>query len=69
VFGGAGLDDGIGVQFGRLLAGVGAVIVWTVAGSWLLVMAVKRCVGLRVDADAEYEGLDYASHGERGYHP
>lgn len=68
MFGGAGLDDGIGVQFGRQLAGVGAVIVWTTAGSWLLVMAVKRCVGLRVDADAEYEGLDYASHGERGYH-
>jgi len=68
VFGGVGLEAGIGAQFGRQLIGAVAVIAWTALISWLIVAAVRRFVGLRVDSAAEYEGLDYASHGERGYH-
>lgn len=67
-FGGAGLDAGIGAQFGVQLIGAVVVVAWTALVSWLIIAAVKRFVGLRVDAAAEYEGLDYASHGERGYH-
>lgn len=68
VFGGVGLEAGIGAQFGRQLIGAVAVIAWTALISWLIVAVVRRFVGLRVDSAAEYEGLDYASHGERGYH-
>lgn len=67
-FGGAGLDAGIARQFGVQLIGAVAVVAWTALMSWLIIAAVKRFVGLRVDSAAEYEGLDYASHGERGYH-
>ncbi|TXH10449.1 MAG: ammonia channel protein, partial [Gammaproteobacteria bacterium] len=33
----------------------------------LAFLIVKYTVGLRVDADAEREGLDIASHGESAY--
>jgi len=67
-FGGGGLDVGIGAQFVVQLTGAVVVVAWTALVSWLIIAAVKRFVGLRVDEAAEYEGLDYASHGERGYH-
>jgi len=67
-FGGGGLETGIGAQLIVQLTGVVAVVGWTALVSWLIIAAVKRFVGLRVDESAEYEGLDFASHGERGYH-
>ena len=35
--------------------------------SLLAFVIVKYTVGLRVDADAEREGLDIATHGESAY--
>ena len=67
-FGGLGLDTSIGEQFVRQLIGVAVTVVWTVLASWLIILAVKKLVGLRVDSAAESEGLDYTTHGERSYH-
>ena len=67
-FGGLGLDRGIGEQLVIQLTGLAVTVAWTALASWLIILAVKKLVGLRVDAVQESEGLDYASHGERGYH-
>jgi Amt family ammonium transporter len=36
--------------------------------TFLLLKVVQAVVGLRVDAEAEFEGLDPHVHGERAYH-
>jgi Amt family ammonium transporter len=46
------------------LAGAGA---WSALATFALVKLVGATVGIRVSAEDEYEGLDFASHGERAY--
>ncbi|GAP65655.1 ammonium transporter [Mizugakiibacter sediminis] len=67
--GGSGLPAGVGIggQLGRQALGAGLVIVYGAAMSALLLWLVGRVVTLRVDAEAETEGLDIALHDERGY--
>jgi Amt family ammonium transporter len=48
-------------------AAVAIAIAWSAAGSALTFWLVRRAIGLRVEADAEREGLDLADHGERAY--
>jgi ammonium transporter, Amt family len=33
----------------------------------VIVLIVRRCVGLRVHEEDEVEGLDITAHGERAY--
>jgi Amt family ammonium transporter len=67
--GGVGLDEGVstGSQFLVQLTGVGVTAIYTAIVSVIIIMIVKMTTGLRVSADQEREGLDFASHGETGY--
>ena len=42
-------------------------VVWSGVVAWLAYKFVDLVIGLRVDADAEREGLDITSHGESAY--
>ncbi len=67
--GGAGLAEGRSIvdQLGVQLTGVVATLVWTATVTYAILKLVSRFVDLRVDEEAETEGLDLASHDEKGY--
>ena len=67
--GAPGLADGmtLGSQFGVQLLGVVAVCAWSLLASIAILFIVKPLSELRVTSDVETEGLDVATHGERGY--
>jgi Amt family ammonium transporter len=44
--------------------GLLAVIAWSAAGTFVILMICKVTTGLRVTKDEEIEGLDYTQHGE-----
>jgi Amt family ammonium transporter len=69
MFGGAGLGEGVsaGSQFGVQAIGVLATVVWSVVFSWIILKLTSAVCGLRVTDDEITEGLDLASHGEKGY--
>ena len=46
---------------------VGLTLLWSGVGSALLFFIIDKTMGLRPDSDAEREGLDLSSHGERAY--
>lgn len=60
-------DATIGAQLGAQLLGVGVTIVWTLVLTWAIARAAALVIPMRVDAEAEHDGLDLASHGERAY--
>ena len=68
-FGGAGLAEGVTAisQLGVQATGVIATVVWSIVFSWIIIKATGAVCGLRVTDDEITEGLDLASHGERGY--
>ena len=49
------------------LTGVGATMIYTGVVSFIILKVLDGIMGLRVEEDAEAEGLDLAEHGERGY--
>jgi ammonium transporter, Amt family len=67
--GGAGLPAGatIASQFGAQVLGVGTVALWSAALTWAIARAAALIVPMRVDEEAEHDGLDLTSHGERAY--
>lgn len=68
--GGAGYKDGwesMGGQFYGQLMSVVISMVWSLVVSVIAFKVADKLVSLRVDAEQESEGLDLASHGERGY--
>jgi Amt family ammonium transporter len=67
--GGTGYAEGMTMlsQFGGQLVGVGVVAIWSVIASVVLALAVSVVVPMRVSEDAEREGLDISSHGERAW--
>ncbi len=67
--GGAGLAPGMtmGSQFVAQAIGVGATAAWCGGVTWGILKLLEATTGLRVDADAEAEGLDLAEHGENAY--
>ncbi len=67
--GGAGysLPHGMLGQLGVQAIGVLAVAGWCALVTWGLLRALDALHGLRVNEEQESEGLDLASHGERGY--
>ncbi|MEO8895824.1 MAG: ammonia channel protein, partial [Rhizomicrobium sp.] len=66
--GGAALHHPVGAQFLVQAEGVVAVAVWSAVATFLITKLTGMIVGLRVDRDHEIQGLDFASHGESGYH-
>lgn len=71
VFSGYGFAEGIetmGGQFSVQFIGVASTIIYTAAATWVILKVVGVLTrGLRVGEDQEIEGLDIASHEERGY--
>ena len=68
--GGAGFsmpDHSIAQQLGVQAVGIGATMLWCGGLTWVLLKLLQATVGLRVSEEQESEGLDLASHGERGY--
>jgi Amt family ammonium transporter len=41
---------------------------WSLAASFLIIVAVKTFAGWRIGREGELQGLDFSSHGEAGYH-
>tara|TARA_X000000950_G_scaffold91618_1_gene115331 strand:+ start:364 stop:1647 length:1284 start_codon:yes stop_codon:yes gene_type:complete len=69
-FFGMGLAEGITVG-GQLLVQAKSIlitVIWTAVASFIILKIAAVAVGLRVNDDAELEGLDLSQHGERGYH-
>ncbi|MBN9555441.1 MAG: ammonium transporter [Alphaproteobacteria bacterium] len=66
--GGADLHHPMGEQFLVQLQGVAAVAAWSAVATCIIAWVAGLLVGLRVDRDHEIQGLDFASHGETGYH-
>ena len=56
------LSDGATVW--KQAVGLAGVIVWSAAGTFVVLMICKFTTGLRVTKDQEVEGLDYTQHGE-----
>jgi Amt family ammonium transporter len=46
---------------------VAVAVLWSAIGSAIVWALVKFVIGLRVQPDAEREGLDISDHGERAY--
>jgi ammonium transporter, Amt family len=69
VLGGPGYEEGAtlgGQLMGQVLA-VGAVAAWTALLTWLIAFIVSYAIPMRVSEEAEHDGLDLTSHGERGW--
>lgn len=70
VFSGQGLADGVSSIGGQVFNQSVAVIVTIVycgVMSFVILKVIDAVIGLRVSEEEETEGLDLASHGERGY--
>ena len=69
-FSGMGLADGVSVgsQFVVQAKSVVITVIWTAVASYIILKIAAMFGGLRVDEEAELEGLDLSQHGERGYH-
>lgn len=76
VLGGLGLaenPDQPGVAYTSMqqlvvqLKSLGITIVWSALATVVIVYITRALVGLRVDEEAEFEGLDSAEHGEKSY--
>ena len=70
MFSGMGLAEGmtVGSQFMVQAQSVVITVLWTAVASYIILKLAAMFGGLRVDEDAELEGLDLSQHGERGYH-
>ncbi len=70
IFSGYGFAEGnetMGDQLYVQFIGVIATMVFTALVSWVLLKLIDATIGLRVTDEQEIEGLDIASHEERGY--
>jgi Amt family ammonium transporter len=61
------VQTSIGAQLGIQALGIVATLAWCMIVTWVLLKLIDTLVGLRVSDEQETEGLDLASHGERGY--
>ena len=66
--GGVALSRSVGEQF--LVQGLGVIVVavWSIVATVVITKLTALTVGLRVDKESETVGLDFADHGESGYH-
>src|SRR5580704_8954253 len=64
------LNSGVGgglSLLGKQAIAVGAAGAWAAVVTFVLLKLVDLAIGLRVDAEVEYDGLDPALHGESAY--
>lgn len=69
ILGGPGFAEAKSLA-GQLLAqliGVGVVAIWTLLATLLIGFILSYVVPMRIDEESEHDGLDLASHGERGW--
>jgi len=66
--GGVSLTRSAGAQFMVQGTGVLTVALWSAVATFVIAKFAGLVVGLRVDRDSETQGLDFAAHGESGYH-
>jgi Amt family ammonium transporter len=68
-FGGAGYAEGMamGSMLGAQALAVAVVALYSAIATAVLALAVSRFLPMRVSEDDERQGLDIASHGERGW--
>ena len=62
-----GLLYGNAAQLLKQLVGIGVVVVYTFIVSWLLFKVIHSVLGLRLEDDAEVQGMDAAEHSETAY--
>ncbi|MEP7221954.1 MAG: ammonium transporter [Novosphingobium sp.] len=69
LLGGTGYAEGMGMgsQLVAQAVAVGVVALWSAVASGVLALAVGLVFPMRVSEDAEREGLDLTSHGERAW--
>ena len=65
--GGTGIDGSIGAQVWAQTFSVLFTIAWCAVVTAGAILVTRLLVGLRVSEEAEREGLDISSHGERAY--
>jgi Amt family ammonium transporter len=66
--GGGHLNHAVGQQFQAQAIAVLAVALFSAVATFVITKLAGMLVGLRVDSEHETQGLDFASHGETGYH-
>ena len=66
--GGGKLNHAVGEQFQAQAIAVLVVALFSAMATFVITKLADMLVGLRVDAEHETQGLDFASHGETGYH-
>ncbi|HEY5410437.1 MAG TPA: ammonium transporter [Caulobacteraceae bacterium] len=71
MFGGVGYAPGVDMagQAATQALGVLATVAWSAIASVVLLLVVKKVIGLRAHEGAIEEGLDFAAHGERAFTP
>lgn len=69
VLGGVGYEADAGMmgQLGAQLLAVAVVAAWTAVATVICALVVAVVIPMRVDEEAEHDGLDLTSHGERGW--
>ncbi len=60
----AGALEGNISQIGTQLYGIAATIIWSAVATAIIIFVIDKTIGIRVDSDAETEGLDLSQHGE-----
>ncbi|MDW8258875.1 MAG: ammonia channel protein, partial [Gammaproteobacteria bacterium] len=63
------VQSSMAAQLGVQALGVAAAVLWCGVVTWGLLKILQVFMPLRVSDEQETEGLDLASHGERGYSP
>ena len=68
-WGGLGYAEGMTMssQLGVQLMGAVATVAWTAIATFVVLKIVQMLLGLRVDEEAEIEGLDIHQYDEKGY--
>jgi ammonium transporter, Amt family len=68
-FGGPGFGEGVtlGGQFAAQGVAVGVTILWTAVLTTIIALMISMVIPMRVGDEAEHDGLDISSHGERGW--
>jgi Amt family ammonium transporter len=66
--GGVVLARPVSAQLGVQAIAVIVVAAWSIIATYVIAKIAAITVGLRVDQEAETLGLDFAAHGETGYH-
>jgi Amt family ammonium transporter len=67
--GGGGFEDAGGLtrQLVAQLIGVGVAVLWSGVVTLIIGFGLSYFIPMRVDEEAEHDGLDLSSHGERGW--